>query len=70
MLGHLAAANLTPPLFKALGIALKSAFPHLRLKLTEAPNDRTSKAARVGLNHIAVEVGDIEEALAFYGRPF
>jgi lactoylglutathione lyase len=25
---------------------------------------------RVGLNHIAVEVGDIEEALAFYGRPF
>jgi hypothetical protein len=24
----------------------------------------TSKAARVGLNHIALEVGDIEEALA------
>jgi lactoylglutathione lyase len=24
----------------------------------------------VGLNHIALEVGDIDEALAFYGRPF
>ena len=24
----------------------------------------------VGLNHIAIEVGDIEEALAFYGRIF
>jgi lactoylglutathione lyase len=30
-----------------------------------------SKRARaVGLNHIALEVGDIEEALAFYGRLF
>jgi catechol 2,3-dioxygenase-like lactoylglutathione lyase family enzyme len=29
---------------------------------------RTSKARAVGLNHIALEVGDIEEALAFYGR--
>ena len=24
----------------------------------------------IGLNHIALEVGDIEEALAFYGRLF
>jgi catechol 2,3-dioxygenase-like lactoylglutathione lyase family enzyme len=24
----------------------------------------------VGINHIALEVGDIEEALAFYGRIF
>ena len=24
----------------------------------------------VGLNHVALEVGDIEEALAFYGRLF
>ena len=30
----------------------------------------TSKARAVGLNHIALEVGDIEEALAFYGRLF
>lgn len=26
------------------------------------------KARAVGLNHVAMEVGDIEEALAFYGR--
>jgi lactoylglutathione lyase len=30
----------------------------------------TKKARAVGLNHIALEVGDIEEALAFYGRLF
>ena len=28
------------------------------------------KARMVGFNHIAVEVGDVEEALAFYGRVF
>jgi lactoylglutathione lyase len=28
---------------------------------------KTSKARAIGLNHIALEVGDIEEALAFYG---
>ena len=28
------------------------------------------KARAVGLNHIALEVGDIEEALAFYGKLF
>jgi lactoylglutathione lyase len=28
------------------------------------------KARAVGLNHIALEVGDIDEALAFYGRLF
>ena len=28
------------------------------------------KARAVGFNHIAIEVGDIEEALAFYGRLF
>jgi predicted enzyme related to lactoylglutathione lyase len=31
---------------------------------------KTSKARAVGLNHIALEVGDIEEALVFYGRLF
>jgi lactoylglutathione lyase len=30
----------------------------------------TKKARAVGLNHIALEVGDIDEALAFYGRLF
>ena len=31
---------------------------------------KTKKAHAVGFNHIALEVGDIEEALAFYGRLF
>jgi predicted enzyme related to lactoylglutathione lyase len=26
------------------------------------------KARAVGFNHVALEVGDIDEALAFYGR--
>lgn len=30
----------------------------------------TAKARAVGFNHVALEVGDIEEALAFYGRLF
>ena len=31
----------------------------------------TSKKARaVGFNHVALEVGDIDEALAFYGKLF
>jgi extradiol dioxygenase family protein len=30
----------------------------------------TAKPRLVGFNHIALEVGDIEEALAFYGRLF
>ena len=29
-----------------------------------------SKPRLVGINHIALEVGDVEEALAFYGRIF
>jgi len=28
------------------------------------------KARAVGFNHVPLEVGDIEEALAFYGRLF
>jgi catechol-2,3-dioxygenase len=30
----------------------------------------TGKARMVGFNHVALEVGDIDEALAFYGRIF
>lgn len=33
--------------------------------------DRTTRRPRlVGLNHIALEVGDVDEALTFYGRIF
>ena len=28
------------------------------------------KSRLVGLNHVALEVGDVEEALEFYGRFF
>jgi lactoylglutathione lyase len=31
---------------------------------------KATKPRVIGLNHIALEVGDIEEALAFYGRLF
>jgi len=30
----------------------------------------TRKARAIGVNHVALEVGDIEEALAFFGRLF
>jgi len=36
----------------------------------ESAMGRARKARAVGLNHVALEVGDIEEALAFYGRLF
>jgi hypothetical protein len=44
------------------------------LSLVE-PEEKSSmiearKARAVGFNHVALEVGDIEEALAFYGRLF
>jgi lactoylglutathione lyase len=29
-----------------------------------------TRARLIGLNHVALEVGDVEEALAFYGRIF
>ncbi len=28
------------------------------------------RARAIGINHVALEVGDIDEALAFYGRIF
>ena len=31
---------------------------------------KEKRARAVGFNHVALEVGDIEEALAFYGRLF
>jgi len=31
---------------------------------------KARKAGAIGVNHVALEVGDIEEALAFYGRLF
>jgi len=36
----------------------------------ECPMTESTRPRIIGLNHIALEVGDIEEALAFYGRLF
>jgi lactoylglutathione lyase len=35
-----------------------------------ADQSNSGKARLVGINHVALEVGDIDEALAFYGRLF
>lgn len=35
--------------------------------MSDSPN---SKPRLIGINHVALEVGDIDEALAFYGRFF
>ena len=37
---------------------------------TEWPKTESARPRILGFNHIALEVGDIEEALAFYGRLF
>ena len=35
-----------------------------------AGEERSGKSRLVGINHVALEVGDIDEALAFWGRLF
>ena len=34
------------------------------------PDDQSAKPRAIGFNHVALEVGDTEETLAFYGRLF
>ena len=41
-----------------------------RDKLLESPMPEAKKARAVGINHVALEVGDIEVALAFYACLF
>ncbi len=38
--------------------------------MAEAPAAATRKPRMVGLNHVALEVGDLDAALAFYGAVF
>lgn len=38
--------------------------------MSETSDSRTPLPRLVGINHVALEVGDIDEALAFYGRIF
>jgi len=52
-------------------IASWDSLTHLILKLAEeVPMAESAKPRVIGFNHIALEVGDIDEALAFYGRLF
>jgi predicted enzyme related to lactoylglutathione lyase len=50
--------------------ALKWITDRIRYEVMESDMAEAKKAHAVGLNHVALEVGDIEEALAFYGRLF
>src|SRR5690348_16249146 len=38
--------------------------------MSQDPHPAAARPRLVGLNHIALEVGSVEEALAFYGRIF
>src|SRR5215468_2864085 len=38
--------------------------------MKQAKGSNARRPRLVGMNHIALEVGDVEEALAFYGRIF
>jgi lactoylglutathione lyase len=52
-------------------IASRAGITHLSERLAkEVPMAEPAKPRVVGFNHIALEVGDIDEALAFYGRLF
>jgi lactoylglutathione lyase len=50
-------------------IASWASLTHLILKLAkEVPMAESAKSRVIGFNHVALEVGDIDEALAFYGH--
>jgi lactoylglutathione lyase len=52
-------------------VAYYAGCPHVfRIPIEEDPMAETAKPRLVGVNHIALEVGDIDEALAFYRRLF
>jgi catechol-2,3-dioxygenase len=48
--------------------------PHMMIgrtmKTLESHMPKSGKARAIGFNHIALEVGDIDAALTFYGRLF
>src|SRR6266404_1547242 len=53
-------------------IGLCRSYHHMMTALIvgESSMPEAKKARAVGFNHVALEVGDIDEALAFYGRLF
>src|SRR5260370_21894097 len=68
-----ASVHLSGRIGKAAGhIGLCRSYPHMMTALIvgESPMPEAKKARAVGFNHVALEVGDIDEALAFYGRLF
>src|SRR6266699_2589662 len=68
-----ASVHLSGRIGKAAGhIGLCRSYHHMMTALIvgESPMPEAKKARAVGFNHVALEVGDIEEALAFYGRLF
>ena len=50
------------------GSSAAKARRHWRAGMAKGLEAQPKKARAVGINHVALEVGDIEEALAFYGR--
>ena len=68
-----ASVHLSGRIGKAAGhIGLCRLYHHMMTALIvgESPMPEAKKARAVGFNHVALEVGDIDEALAFYGRLF
>jgi predicted enzyme related to lactoylglutathione lyase len=56
---------------RTIAIASSTGPTHLIFwRVQEDPMVELAKPRLVGFNHVALEVGDIEEALAFYGRLF
>jgi lactoylglutathione lyase len=54
-----------------IAIASRAGLTHLVFIVAEeVPMAESARPRVVGFNHVALEVGDIEEALAFYGRLF
>src|SRR5216683_2770672 len=68
-----ASVHLSGRIGKAAGhIGLCRLYHHMMTALIvgESPMPHAKKARAIGFNHVALEVGDIDEALAFYGRLF
>src|ERR1700730_5541613 len=67
---RLAPSNVTAYSQRREAVASQAAPSHVSGVAMECPMTESARPRAVGINHIALEVGDIEEALAFYGRIF
>src|SRR5258708_18239222 len=65
------APDIFEPPFWDCGCTMKRPFsPKPQAQIEECLMAQSAKPRVVGFNHVALEVGDIEEALAFYGHLF